>query len=129
MLRILQISLIFLVSFSILLEVEKTAIYTLWYQVDNESFVDNYCNNVEQPELDCAGSCRISSELIALSDGSKNPLQMTPTVLHDIVYHLEPMLDLKVHDADFVRRTSGALVVQLYCYQFAYSEFHPPTYL
>jgi len=129
MLRFLYISLVLFAGFAILVEMENTSIYALWYEVDNDSFTASYCINIEKPELDCAGSCRMSSEMNSLNDISNNPMQMTKLALQETVQYFSPISKKVLIYSEIIKRVPFLFNVQLYSYEYAHSVFRPPISL
>ena len=129
MLRYIHISLVLFAAFSLLLEVENSAIYALWYEVDNDSFAASYCINIDEPELDCAGSCRISSEMNSLDDASNNPMQVTKLASQETIHYFSPVSHIELPSYDFIRRVPFLFSVQGYHFMYVPSVFRPPTFL
>ncbi len=129
MIRFLHICLALLAAFSILVEVERAAIFAIWSNVDNDSFTKHYCINIEHPELDCAGSCRISSELSALKDLSNQPVQMTKLAAQEITYYVHSSVIENTISNDLIDEQDAFFPLEsLYFYQFTSSVFRPPGF-
>ena len=126
MLRNLHIGLVLLAAFALFLEVENTAIYTLWYEMDNDSFTATYCVNINHPELDCWGSCRLNSELNSLDDASTNPMQISKVVQQDNIHFYTPVLNVDFPIVDLTGQRPFLSYHNQYHFLYSPWVFRPP---
>ena len=122
--RFIHISLILIAVLAIFLETEKSAVYSLWFFSDNDSFTEAYCLNLDHPELDCHGSCRLSSELTESSDLSTNPAVISASPTYDVTYYFSEIAPVSIQLSQekvlfFATRSN-------YSFEFIDSVFHPP---
>ena len=129
MTRYIHIGLALFAALSLLLEVENSAIYALWYEVDNESFTESYCINIDKPELDCAGSCRLSSEMNSIDEGANNPIQVTKLASDPATHYFSPTRNLELPSYLFIRKASFLFSTRQYHYRYVPSVFRPPAFI
>ncbi|MDO4230453.1 MAG: hypothetical protein Q4C98_11615, partial [Capnocytophaga sp.] len=48
-----------LLAFSVLSNSLRTGVYFMYYLLDSEGFIEEFCENKSQPELHCDGKCKL----------------------------------------------------------------------
>jgi len=47
----------------------------LWYEWDNDSFTELFCENIDAPQLECKGSCFLNEQLLDQVQETSFPLE------------------------------------------------------
>lgn len=124
--RLFNITFVLIAVLAIFLEVEKTTVYTLWYSLDNDSFTSTYCLNLDRPELDCHGSCRLNAEVHNLDDSPSNPVTISSVPLLDVTYYFSSAKEI-LATSFLSEKADYQWVSRHYHFQYLRSVFHPPT--
>ena len=103
-----------------MLRVSFTYIY---YTVDPIGFIEELCENKDQPELQCNGKCHLKKVTESSQSTEKNPLQIID--FKDILLHQHI-----ISEVNFKIKTTSRKVIFNYQNYYEYlivdSSFHPP---
>ena len=94
-----------------------------FYTLNNESFTELFCENLDKPELECNGKCTITKAVQDL-DKEKNELTLN-SFQTEIVYYITSLdleEDFQVHSS----YPSGFGYLNQYSFLFSAVIAHPP---
>lgn len=102
----------------------KSGFMISFYLVDNSSFTELFCVNIDKPEMECNGKCEIS-KLSQDSTTKEKPTHLD-FLQRQVVLFFNPMQQLEVFQFSEEENT---LITYLnnYTYQYLPKSFHPPS--
>ncbi len=101
------------------------AYMTVYYHFDKESFTQNYCENLDKPELKCHGSCKMD-KMADANESEKRPDAVLELDISSFVFTYEEPSELV---SDLLLGLDKRIEI---CYLNTYSSteindvFHPP---
>jgi hypothetical protein len=103
----------------------KSGFMISFYLVDNSSFTELFCVNIDKPEMECNGKCEIS-KLSQDSTTKEKPTHLD-FLQRQVVLFFNPMQQLEVFQFSEEENT---LITYLnnYTYQYLPKSFHPPSF-
>lgn len=76
----------------VLLQTFDKATIIIHYQMNKDYIIENFCVNIDEPELMCSGKCYLSFELAQQEQEQQNPLLKVET--KELTYVLQDLADL-----------------------------------
>lgn len=80
------VSILLFISLVLLQTMDKASII-IHYQVNKDYIIENFCENIDEPELMCSGKCYLSFELAQNEQEKQNPLLKIGT--NELTYVLQ----------------------------------------
>jgi hypothetical protein len=113
-------------SLVMLLFTVKSAFWLSYYMIFTDNFIENYCENTDQPELECDGKCFLSDVLDKKNtDTPKNA---------SIFLESELIFTTTILDPEFVlfeftpRKQASYHYILTYNFQYLKASFKPPAF-
>lgn len=103
-----------------MLRVSFTYIY---YTVDPIGFIEELCENKDQPELQCNGKCHLKKVTESSKSSEKAPVQIID--FKDILLHQHTISEVYFNGKSAVKKTIFSYQ-NYYEYLISDSSFHPP---
>lgn len=96
-----------------------------WYALDIDSFVEQFCENKDKPQLQCNGKCYLTK---VSKDSSNNKNDNLPAIeWQKLVYcHMEENIEIAKVSLDF--KSANFWYTNQYYKLDTSSIFHPPRY-
>jgi len=112
-------------SLTVLLFTVKSVFWLSYYMAFTDNFIENYCENTDQPELECDGKCFLSDVLDRKEpDTPKNASIFLESELIFTTVDFESDLDLA--PLAYVK-TTPYFHTSLYKFEYLKSNFKPPA--
>ncbi len=102
----------------------RVALTYTYYELDPIGFIENLCENKDQPELQCNGKCHLKKV-----SKSQNKEQKTPESIIDfkeIILYPNPVVDVILSDKDYTKKQGSIAYQNLYSFNTSNDCFHPP---
>ncbi len=102
----------------------RVALTYTYYELDPIGFIENLCENKDQPELQCNGKCHLNKV-----SKSQNKEQKTPESIIDfkeIILYPNPVVDVILSDKDYTKKQGSIAYQNLYSFNTSNDCFHPP---
>ena len=105
----------------------KEAFFLSWYHLNRASFTEQFCVNIERPELDCHGQCKMESVLETYTASQPD---------NDQVQAPNSLPNFKLLNNSFIWagfllkeaiRSIPNMELDLPCFSFENKVFRPPT--
>ncbi len=122
----IRVAIALLLGVIIIVQVFELQLMQLWQLVNQRSFEERFCVNLEFPEMDCHGDCYLGDLLVTTTgSNSQNPERIAPSKRDINLFNEEYDAEMTVIRAFVERREFPP-------YRFDYqllnptSIFHPP---
>ncbi|SEQ87958.1 hypothetical protein SAMN05421824_2586 [Hyunsoonleella jejuensis] len=113
-----------LLSALILVNSIKTSLTYAYFELDPIGFIENLCENKDQPELECNGKCHLKK--LAQSEDKK---QRTPESIIDfkeIILYPNQETNFLFSKLAYNKKLAIVAYQNLYSFVNSYDFFHPP---
>ena len=108
-----------------LAQVLSSSLIILNYEVNTSYIIENFCQNIDKPELECNGKCHLKKQIEADSEQkSDTPASPTETLLLVLAINDIPSLDLTFSGSD--QNSGNSLYLEGEYSNPLQSIFHPP---
>ena len=101
----------------------KVSFTYLYYTLDPIGFIEELCENKDQPELQCNGKCHLKKVTESSQSSDKIPFQ--PIDFKDILLHQHTTLEIHFEQKPTSQKTVFSYQ-NYYKYLISNSSFHPP---
>lgn len=108
----------------ILFNSTRTSLTYTYFELDPIGFIENLCENTDQPELACNGKC----QLMKVAESQKNE-QKTPESIIDfkeLIFYPNPISEYKIPIETALKKQLFLSYTNLYALEQTYDCFHPP---
>lgn len=98
------------------------------YVIDIEAYTEAFCENIDQPELKCHGTCHLTKVLAETEDEKQNNHHTsTPTEILQLYLPGCEELTIDITPEDLLRR--GFYYMEFFPEEVLLSTFHPPDFI
>ena len=108
----------------ILFNSTRASITHAYFQLDPFSFIENFCENIDKPELNCNGKCQLAK--VAKSQGNE---QKTPIAIIDfkeLVLFSSISKPITFQEIEIINKQNQIVYQNLYSFTNSYKSFQPP---
>ncbi len=99
----------------------------MYYQLNIDYIIENYCINKNKPELQCNGKCHLAKQLTAIdnSDDSGKAIMGLFDSFFPVFSEKLPAIEIR-NLVRYSNKQSISSQTQNYTYKFEYFHFKPP---
>ncbi len=121
--KILTYILFFIVLFGTI----KNTAFIVFYELNRDTFINLFCENNNNPELECNGQCQLT--LIAKTQQEQNASDVLKTLQTEIFFYYEAPISFQTQQTSFAQTTPFYGLYHAGHYQFLFSNLNlrPPT--
>ncbi|MFD0933568.1 hypothetical protein ACFQ0R_13265 [Psychroflexus salinarum] len=123
--KTLKLHIALALSLTVLLFTVKSAFWLSYYMVFTDNFIESYCENTDQPDLECDGKCFLGDVLDKKEpDTPKNASVFLESELVFTTTDFETGLSV---DALISKKKPSYFYTSLYNFHYPKSSFKPPA--
>lgn len=112
-------------SLTVLLFTAKSAFWLSYYIVFTDNFIENYCENIDKPELECDGKCFLSDVLDKKE--TETPKNASIYLESKLIFTTVLFETDIVLDSFILQKPHTFFYTSLYKFQYLQSSFKPPA--
>jgi len=95
-----------------------------YYYIDQSGFIEQFCENIDKPEMECNGKCHLKNIVEKKTSNEKTPINLIVqeeiTLFFDHLNNLDLVLNI------IEKREKNEYYFNFYSYSKEYSLYHPP---
>jgi len=97
--------------------------YTYYY-IDQSGFIERFCDNIDQPELECNGKCHLKDVVENKTTRDNVPESIALLEEINLFFYHKNRINFSIKDIETNKQID--CYFNLYSYTNVYSLYHPP---
>ncbi len=95
-----------------------------YFELDPIGFIENLCENIDKPELQCNGKCQLTKVAKSQKKEQKTPESIID--FKEIILYPNFILDVVLPCRDYSKKRGSIAYQNLYSFNTSNDCFHPP---